>query len=162
MSAAQVEALARALAESDAAARAAPWPRAAAPVQRAWALKACVDAAWSSDPRAVPRLAGILGELAQRCDDGDAQALAAWGRGMAHLVRGEMEAALSAIEDAAARFAALGKRHETARMRVGHLMALAMLGRYEEAIECGVRARRVRRVRRRGERRHADRTARRS
>ncbi|MDL1863311.1 CHAT domain-containing protein [Betaproteobacteria bacterium PRO7] len=143
MSEAPIDALARALAEADAAARAALWPQVEASAQLAWALKARVDAAWTSDPQAVPRLAEVLGELAQRCGDGDAQALAAWSRGIVHLVRAEMEAALAAIEDAAARFTAQGKRHEAARMRVSQLMALAMLGRYEEAIECGVSARDV-------------------
>lgn len=143
MNEAQADALARALAAAGPAARPALWAQIDAPAQLAWALKARVDAAWTSDPQAVPRLAEVLGELAQRCGDGDAQALAAWSRGIVHLVRGEMEAALAAIEDAAARFAALGKRHEAARMRVSQLMALAMLGRYDEAIECGVSARDV-------------------
>lgn len=143
MSEAQADALARALAAADPAARVALWAQVEAPAPLAWALKARVDAAWTSDPQAVPRLAEVLAELAQRCSDGDARALAAWSRGIAHLVRGEMEAALAAIEDAAARFAAQGKRHEAARMRVSQVMALAMLGRYDEAIECGVSARDV-------------------
>lgn len=143
MSETQVEALVRALVAADAAARTALWPQCGAPAPLAWALKARVDAAWTGDPQAVPRLAEILAELAQRSDDGDVYALAAWSRGIAHLVRGEIEAALPAIEDAALRFAALGKREEAARMRVSQLMALAMLGRYEEALECGVRARDV-------------------
>lgn len=139
------ETLAGALVAADETARAALWPQADAlePQALAWALKARIDAAWNSEPHAVPRIAAVLAELAQRCGDGTALALAAWAHGIAFLTRGEMVAALPQLEDAAARFAALGQRLEMARMRVSQVMALAMLGRYDEAIECGISARDV-------------------
>lgn len=145
MSQSPFQTLARALIAGDATERAALWQQAdAVPAEAlAWALKAEVDAAWMSDPSTTPVIAEVLAELAKRGTDESVHALAAWARGIAHLGRGEMEPALGAIEDAAARFAALGKRHEMAKMRVSQVMALAMLGRYEEAIEYGVRARDV-------------------
>lgn len=143
MSDADADALARALIEADATARASLWQRVAAPGQLGWALKARIDAAWTSEPQSVAGIADVVAELALRSGDAQAHALAAWGRGIAHLVQGEMEPALAAIEQAAGHFAAQGRQHEMASMRVSQLMALAMLGRYEQAIECGVQARDV-------------------
>lgn len=134
--------LARALAEADAEGRASLWVRAEVidAAALAWALKRRIDAVWTREPRQVQRLAQVLAELAQRRPDADAQALAQWSRGIAHLVGGEVRAALEPIGQAADRFEADGRRLEAARMRVGQLMALALLGRYDEASACGARA----------------------
>ena len=54
-----------------------------------------------------------------------------------------MESAISELEDSERRFLSLGKTHTAAATQVSKLIALSMLGRYEEAIECGLRAREV-------------------
>jgi CHAT domain-containing protein/tetratricopeptide (TPR) repeat protein len=141
---ASADALAQALVEATAARRAAL--RAAAPVgpqELGWALKRLVDAAWSSDPPATVRIAACLEELARDSGDPQVQALAAWSRGIANLGQGRMEDALADIDRAASMFTAQHRRHEMASARVSQLMALAMLGRYDEAAACGAAARDV-------------------
>ena len=54
-----------------------------------------------------------------------------------------MQQAISELEDSQRRFLILGKTHTAAATQVSKLIALSMLGRYEEAIECGLRAREV-------------------
>ena len=54
-----------------------------------------------------------------------------------------MELAISELEDSERGFLSLGKTHTAAATRVSKLIALSMLGRYEEAIECGLHAREV-------------------
>ena len=54
-----------------------------------------------------------------------------------------MELAISELEDSERLFLNLGKTHTAAATRVSKLIALSMLGRYEEAIECGLGAREI-------------------
>ncbi len=140
------DALARALmVAADEAARTALWREAGAlpASELAWALKRQCDAAWTTDPPATQLAAGLLEQLAARRPCLPIDALAAWARGIALLAQGQMEAALSALDDAASAFGR-GELHlEAAQTQVARLMALAMLGRYDDAIACGAQARAV-------------------
>lgn len=109
----------------------------------AWALKRACDAAWTTDPAATAVAAGLAEELAARRPDGEVRALSAWMRGIAHLAQGQMEAALEALERAGEGFGAIGRPLDAAQTRISRLMALAMLGRYDDAIACGAEARAV-------------------
>jgi CHAT domain-containing protein len=102
----------------------------------------CYDA-WKSEPVRATRAAAALEELSGLTPDPEVAALAAWVGGIAALIDGQMERALAHLDDAGARFIALGKPHAAASTEVSKLIALAMLGRYDEAIECGLRAREV-------------------
>ncbi|HMQ33871.1 MAG TPA: CHAT domain-containing protein [Chloroflexaceae bacterium] len=104
-------------------------------------LKDRCYAAWHSDPAQAVRAAAALAALAAQVADPEVLALAAWAAAIAGLAEGRMEQALDAFDLAAARFAALAQPHTAASTQVGKLMALAMLGRYEEAVACGVAAR---------------------
>jgi CHAT domain-containing protein len=54
---------------------------------------------------------------------------------------GQVELAVAQLDQAAAEFTALGQPLSVAATQVSRLHALAMLGRYDEALECGVQAR---------------------
>jgi CHAT domain-containing protein/tetratricopeptide (TPR) repeat protein len=62
---------------------------------------------------------------------------------MACQLDGQMQASLLQLEKAASLFESLGQARTAAQVEVSRVIALAHLGRYEEAIACGVRAREV-------------------
>jgi tetratricopeptide (TPR) repeat protein len=112
-----------------------------ADVSLAYTLKDICLSAWSGDsPRAVAA-AAALETLAASNDSAEVAALREWGAGIAALVEGRMEQAVRHLGDAEARFQSLCQPHTAASTQVSKLIALAMLGRYEEAIETGLRAR---------------------
>jgi len=67
------------------------------------------------------------------------EALAAWTRGIALITRGQMADAVSAFDDARTRFDQLDQPGPAAQTQVPKIMALAMLGRREEAAACADR-----------------------
>jgi tetratricopeptide (TPR) repeat protein len=112
-----------------------------ADVSLAYALKDICLVAWSGEaPRAVAA-AAALETLADANDSAEIAALREWGAGIAALVEGRMEQAVRHLDDAESRFQSLCQPHTAAQTQVSKLIALAMLGRYEEAIETGLRAR---------------------
>ncbi len=102
----------------------------------------CLDG-WSSHPAQALGAAAALQLLSKLNSDPEIAALCAWNSGLEALIRGQMERAIAALEDSYARFLALDKPHTAAATQVSKLIALAMLGRYDEAIECGLRAREI-------------------
>jgi len=102
----------------------------------------CLDG-WSSHPAQALGAADALQRLAKQNSDPEIRALCAWSSGLEMLIHGQMERTISDLEDAYARFLALDKPHVAAATQVSKLIALAMLGRYDEAIECGLRAREI-------------------
>ncbi|HEX7958230.1 MAG TPA: CHAT domain-containing tetratricopeptide repeat protein, partial [Pyrinomonadaceae bacterium] len=107
----------------------------------AHALKDVCLEAWSGDPPRAVAAAAALEALAEADDSEEAAALRDWGSGIAALVGGRMEEAVRRLDGAEARFQSLCRPHTAASTQVSKLIALAMLGRYEEAIETGLRAR---------------------
>jgi tetratricopeptide (TPR) repeat protein len=112
-------------------------------VDLARALKLLYDDTESSDPARAADAAVALIALADIAEDPEVRALAAWTNGMARLDRGQMEEAIAYLDDAEAQFLALGRPHTAAATQVSKLIALAMLGRYDQAIGCGLQARDV-------------------
>lgn len=114
---------------------------AADPAQRlalAWALKNACLGAWHTDPARTQAAAQVLGELAARWPSGDElQALADWAAAVADLTRGNMTEAVAGLDRAAAGFERLGQPQHAAQAQVPKLMALSMLGLYDEAAACG-------------------------
>jgi CHAT domain-containing protein len=110
----------------------------------AYTLKGIYFDNYSSDPQLAARAAAALVDLAEVNDHPEIRALAVWTSGLAALqLEGRVERAIQLIDDAAARFEALGRPHTAAETQVSKIYALAMLGRYDEAIVCGMRARDV-------------------
>jgi len=107
------------------------------------ALKSlCYEVFTTNPPRSVAA-AEATAAVAAFTDDPEALALAAWTAGIAALVGGRMEDACGRLDEAEAGFLALGEEHAAASTRVSKIYALVMLGRYDEAIECGLRAREI-------------------
>lgn len=102
----------------------------------------CLDG-WSSHPARALGAAASLQLLSQIRPTAEIKALTAWASGLKALIDGQMQTAISELEESENRFLSLGKIHTAAATRVSKLIALAMLGRYDEAVECGLRAREV-------------------
>ncbi len=109
----------------------------------AWELKASFDAYESSAPDRAIAVAAALQELAEATLEPDCLAVAAWTRGMADQLEGNLAVSLEHLEAAEAAFNALGLPDLAAETLISKLISLAMLGRYEEALRAGMRARAV-------------------
>jgi len=112
-------------------------------VELAWALKALYDQRESSDTAYAAKAAYAVSALAAVADTTEIHALACWTRGMAAVDAGHMETAIAYINEAEAVFTMLNQPHAAASTQVSKLIALAILGRYDEAIECGLQTREV-------------------
>ena len=111
--------------------------------ERAWELKASFDAYESSEPERAIEVAAALQEWGETSGDPTCQAIATWTLGMADQLKGDLPASLEHLERAEAAFAALGLPLLAAETLISMLFTLAMLGRYEEALQVGMRARAI-------------------
>src|SRR6185369_1016397 len=114
-----------------------------ADVELGYRLKDICLEGWSTHPARALGAAAALQLLAALRPSQEIKALAAWSAGLRALIDGEMQTAIFALEDSERRFLSIGKIHTAAATQVSKLIALSTLGRYEEAIECGLRAREV-------------------
>src|SRR5688572_19278377 len=114
-----------------------------ADVELAYKLKDICLEGWSTHPAQALGAAASLQLLSDFRTHPEIKALTAWAAGLQALVGGEMELAIAELEASERAFLRLGKTHTAAATRVSKLIALSMLGRYEEAIECGLHAREV-------------------
>lgn len=102
----------------------------------------CLDG-WSTHPGRALGAAASLQLLAEIRPTAEIKALTAWAGGLKALIGGEMQSAIAELEESERRFLSLGKIHTAAATQVSKLIALSTLGRYDEAIECGLRAREI-------------------
>jgi CHAT domain-containing protein len=110
----------------------------------AWSLKARYDDARTKDPAVAAAAAAALVALGQVCEDAVVGALAVWTAGRAKLqIDGQPSQALILLDQAVSAFEALDRPEMAATVQVTRLHALALLGQYDEAISCGLRARDV-------------------
>ncbi|HEX8738185.1 MAG TPA: CHAT domain-containing tetratricopeptide repeat protein [Pyrinomonadaceae bacterium] len=100
----------------------------------------CLDS-WASNPRRAVRAAQLLAFLAKKNPEPEIGALADWADGLSQMINGQLRRAVARFDDAQAKFLGLNQKHDAASTQVGKLYPLAMLGRFEEAVECGLRAR---------------------
>jgi CHAT domain-containing protein/tetratricopeptide (TPR) repeat protein len=114
-----------------------------ADVELAHRLKDICLEGWSTHPAQALGAAASLQLLSNIRTQPEIKALAVWASALQALISGQMESAVSELEDSERRFLSLGKTHAAAATCVSKLFALSMLGRYEEAIECGLRARQI-------------------
>lgn len=114
-----------------------------ADVELAYCLNNMCHEGWRAHPAQALGAAASLQLLSEIRPNPEIKALSSWGAGMKALIDGQMQLAISELEDAERKFLSLGKTHPAAATQVSKLIALSMLGRYEEAIECGLRARQV-------------------
>ncbi len=112
--------------------------------QTAYALKAEFDQARADDPERARRASADLDDLAAGAGDAEVAGVAAWVAGVLALnLDGNAEEAAKRLEAAAERFRAAGLDERAATVEINTLHALAVLGRYDEAFACGLRAREV-------------------
>lgn len=115
--------------------------RAAAELART--LKDVCQTAWSSDPTRTQKAARALKSLNRFNPTDEIEAYQLWGAGIAELTRGRMAAAEERLDASAQLFRRRGQRHEAAQTQVAKLIALALTGKYREAITCGAAALRI-------------------
>src|ERR1051325_1887453 len=114
-----------------------------ADVELAYSLKDMCLEGWSTHPAQALGAAASLQLLAEIRPNPEIKALTAWANGLKALIDGEMQLAISELEESERRFLSLGKTQIAAATQVSKLIGLSMLGRYDEAIETGLRARGV-------------------
>lgn len=103
----------------------------------AWALKTACLGAWHTDPARTRAAAQRLGELpAGTPGDAEIEALAAWAGAIADLTQGAMTEAIAGLDRAAAGLGARGQALHAAQTQIPKIMALSMLGRFDEAVAC--------------------------
>jgi CHAT domain-containing protein/tetratricopeptide (TPR) repeat protein len=107
-------------------------------------LKALFDRADAGDPAQAVRVAEALAAVSDFTGDDQITALAEWTGGIVALeAEGRADVAAGRLRQAASRFLALGEPLKAASVQVSLLQALAMLGEYEPALDCGLQARAV-------------------
>lgn len=113
------------------------WPEAPEPARRlGWALKAACYETWNTEPALAERAAALLDAFATRLPEPVLRTLAHWTRGIAALAAGRMVDALVHLDQASAGFQSLDDPAHAAQAQVPKLMALSVLGRHEEALQC--------------------------
>jgi tetratricopeptide (TPR) repeat protein len=100
-------------------------------------IKEICYAAWTSEPARARRAAEALRALFRVNGSAEIEALMCWVSGVADITRGRLEAAIDHLDRAAAIFLGLGREHDSAQTQVAKLIALALLGRYGEAVTIG-------------------------
>ncbi|HKP86919.1 MAG TPA: CHAT domain-containing tetratricopeptide repeat protein [Blastocatellia bacterium] len=113
-------------------------------VELAHSLKSLFDHAKHGDPALRRGAASGLDALARATGEPEIVALATWTGGIVQLqIDGQAEQAISKLDEAASRFAGIGKPLFAAATQVNKIHALLILGRYKDALECGLEARDV-------------------
>lgn len=100
-------------------------------------IKDICYAAWTSTPAKARKTASALKSLYKFNPQREIRAILLWVSGISELTKGKLEPAIAELDSAADAFYELDRRHEAAQTRVARLIALALLGRYEEAVETG-------------------------
>lgn len=112
----------------------------------AWALKERCYAAFMQDPPRAARAAELLRTLLPGTDAAERDevgALVQWTAGIAALTRGEFADAVQAFDAAHDGLQRAGRPDPAAQTRVPKIMALSLLGRHDEAVQCAEDALRV-------------------
>ena len=102
----------------------------------------CLDG-WSSSPMHSLAAAATLRKLSQLRPEPEIKALCLWSQGIEALIEGDMPGAIKSLDRARVEFLSLNKPEIAAATEVSKVIALAMLGFYDEAIACALRAREV-------------------
>lgn len=97
-------------------------------------------ASWTIDPARTRRAAAALKALSRISANPYILASKAWVTGIAYISNGSFERAINSLEEAGEILAGLGRETDAAQTAVAMLLALAMLGRYDEATTVGQQA----------------------
>lgn len=103
-------------------------------------LKDICQSAWSAQPSRTQKAARALKSLSKFNPTGEIKAYSLWGEGIAELTKGKLDAAAENLDAAAQIFRRRTQPLEAAQTQVAKLIALALLGKYKEALRCGAAA----------------------
>jgi tetratricopeptide (TPR) repeat protein len=106
-------------------------------VKLAHALKEICYADWTSKPTRAQKSAVALKSLEKLDSDREIKAVSHWVSGISDLTKGRLESAVENFDLSKEIFFEIKKPHDAAQTQVAKLIALAMLGKYVEAIETG-------------------------
>ncbi len=106
----------------------------------AQALKDTYYDSWTNEPQRVLKASKAIKTILKLTTNDEITALYFWVSGIALLTKGKLISAIESLNNASESFIVLGKDNESAQTQVSKLYALAMLGRYDEAINCGKEA----------------------
>lgn len=106
-------------------------------------LKDTYYSSWTTEPRKTRNAAIALSVLAKFLPEPETPALAHWVKAIADLTEGKTLSAVENIDSASQLFIELNQPYQAAQTQVSKLYALALLGRYDEAVECGQNALKV-------------------
>lgn len=96
--------------------------------------------AWTSEPVGAQRAAAALKSLVEFAPDKESDAMRHWVEGIASITKGNLEASVESLKNASTLLKRLDREHESAQPLVAMLIALAMLGRYDDARRTGEKA----------------------
>jgi CHAT domain-containing protein/tetratricopeptide (TPR) repeat protein len=106
----------------------------------ALALKEICYESWTTEPTKAQNAAKALKSLLKINPNEETEALCFWVTGISELTRGRLESAVENLDKSAAAFTKIKQEHTSAQTQVAKLIALALLGRYEEAVKSGEKA----------------------
>ncbi len=109
-------------------------------IQFARDLKATCYSSWTTAPQKTLNAADAFETLVKILPVDEMRALASWVRGIADLIGGKFEKAARDLDLSAGFFLKTDQEHNSAQTQVAKLIALALLGRYDEAVKTGERA----------------------
>lgn len=103
-------------------------------------LKEICYESWTIEPTKAQKTARAAKSLLKFNSNPETEALSFWVAGIADLTRGKLESAIENLDRASEIFRAAGKDHESAQTQVAKIIALALLGKYSEAVRAGEKA----------------------
>ncbi len=98
---------------------------------------------WTSDPKKAQKTSAVLQNLVKINPHREITALAFWVLGIAELTKGNFEKTVENLDKSAEIFRKIKLEHEAANTQVAKLIALALLGKYAEAVKTGKSALKV-------------------
>ncbi|MEK7724724.1 MAG: CHAT domain-containing protein [Acidobacteriota bacterium] len=98
---------------------------------------------WYSSPAKTRQVISALNLLTKILSAPEVKAIAEWGSGIGEIINGKMRLAIEFLDRSESRFLDLKQPLDAAQTQVSKLYALAMLGLYDKALECGLRVREV-------------------
>lgn len=112
-------------------------------VELAESLQEMCYEVWTDAPQKVSAIVETLNEVAEQSGNAEVCAYAEWTEAIKALVNGDLEGCIGWINSSEESFTAIEKPHLAAKTQTSKLYALALLGRYDEAVKCGLRAREI-------------------
>ena len=92
---------------------------------------------WTSQPTKAQTSAKVLQTIYKFSLQKEIKAYSEWIDGIAEITRGKLASAIENLDQSSATFTNLEKEYEAAQTQVAKLYALSLLGKYDEAVECG-------------------------